>query len=350
MKKATIKDVAKAAGVSTAAVSYVLNGKHDKVSKETIERVNQVIGDLNYIPDFSARSLVKNQSKLIGVVIPQTENYRQLILENPFYSEIISGIEGKLRENGYHLILSGVNRGESYLDLSIQRNLDGAILMGIYPEQFYEDLKRIKIPIVLIDSYINDSYFRRIGIDDEYGGYLATRHLIQAGHTNIGLITGAIRKEGVVEKRFLGYKRAIREANFFYNPDYVFEDSMSFEHGLAAGREIAGKHPEITAVFASADLVAFGAIKGIMELGKKVPDDISVIGFDDIYMAKMFVPPLTTVKQDITEKGIMAAEQVIRLIENAEVELAEEMLLPLRIVERQTVKALTETGAVGRGS
>ncbi|MEK8131374.1 LacI family DNA-binding transcriptional regulator [Paenibacillus filicis] len=340
MKKPTIKDVAKAAGVSTATVSYALNGRTDKVSNETIERIKQIIETINYIPDFSARSLVKNQSKLIGIVIPQTESHKQLILENPFYSEIISGIEGKLREHGYHLLLSGVNQGESYLNLSVQRNLDGAIMMGIYPEQFYDGFKKIKIPIVLIDSYINDSYFKRIGIDDEYGGYLATKHLIDKGHSNIGLITGAIRKDGVVEKRFLGYKRAIREANFFYNPDYVFEDSMSYEHGMAAGKLIASKHPEITAVFATGDMVAFGAIRSLINEGKRVPEDISVIGFDDISMSKMFIPPLTTIRQSITEKGAVAAELLIHMIQGNGEQEANEVVLPLTIVERATVKAL----------
>jgi DNA-binding LacI/PurR family transcriptional regulator len=338
MKKPTIKDVAKAAGVSSAAVSYVLNGRIDKVSSETIERIKQIIETMNYIPDFSARSLAKNQSKLIGIVIPQTESHKQLILENPFYSEMISGIEGKLREYGYHLLLSGVNQGESYLDLSVQRNLDGAIMMGIYPEQFYDGFKKINIPIVLIDSYINDSYFKRIGIDDEYGGYLATKYLIDKGHSNIGLVTGAIRKDGVVEKRFLGYKRAIREANFFYNPDYVFEESMSYEHGMTTGRLIANKFPEITAVFATGDMVAFGAIRSLMDLGKRVPEDISVIGFDDISMSKMFIPPLTTIRQDITKKGSTAAEHLINMIQGDVEQEASEIMLPLTIVERATVR------------
>ncbi|OXM14803.1 LacI family DNA-binding transcriptional regulator [Paenibacillus herberti] len=338
MKKPTIKDVAKAAGVSAAAVSYALNGRTDKVSGETMERIMEVIESINYIPDFSARSLAKNQSKLIGIVIPQTESHKQLILENPFYSEIISGIEGKLREHGYHLLLSGVNQGESYLDLSVQRNLDGAILMGIYPEPFYDGFKKINIPIVLIDSYINDSYFKRIGIDDEYGGYLATRHLINQGHSNIGLITGAIRKDGVVEKRFLGYKRAMREANLFYNPDYVFEESMSYEHGLAAGKLIADKYPEITAIFATSDLVAFGTMRSLMSEGKRVPEDISVIGFDDISMSKMFIPPLTTIRQSITEKGAIAADSLIQMIQGRTELDEKEILLPLEVVERGTVK------------
>lgn len=349
MRKTTIKDVAVAAGVSTASVSYVLNGKMDKVSEETVERIRQAIEELNYIPNFSAISLVKNQSKLIGVVIPQTENHTQLILQNPFYSEIVSAIEGRLRDFGYHLILSGVKEGESFLDVSVQRNLDGIIIMGIYPEQFYEGLKKINIPIVLIDSYINDHYFKRIGIDDEYGGYLATKYLIEQGHTNIGLITGAIRKDGVVEKRFLGYKRAIREANFFYNPDYVFEDSMSYEHGMEAGERIVTRHPEITAVFATGDMVAFGAIQSFWNKGKRVPDDISIIGFDDIYMSRMFIPPLTTVRQSISDKGIVAVEQLIQLIRQEDIQEEAEIVLPLAIVERQTVRAKDKPCGTGRG-
>ncbi|REJ16156.1 MAG: LacI family transcriptional regulator [Thermobacillus sp.] len=341
-RRTTIKDVARHAGVSTAAVSYVLNGKENRVSPETVEKIREAIRELNYIPDFSARSLVKNASKLVGVIIPQTEDSKQLILENPFYSEMVSNIESKLREHGYHLILSGVDKGKSYLDISVQRNLDGAIIMGIYPEQFYAELKEVKIPIVLIDSYINDTYFSKVGIDDEQGGYLATRYLIDRGHRNIALVTGSIRKDGVVEKRFLGYKRALQEAGVFYNPDCVFEHSVSYTYGYEAGKAIAAGHPEITAVFATADMVAFGVIQGIKESGKDVPQDISVIGFDDIFLSHMFVPPLTTVRQDIALKGRKAAELLLEIIESDEPDGVDRKMeeIPLSIVERQTVRSL----------
>jgi DNA-binding LacI/PurR family transcriptional regulator len=342
MKRITIKDVAKAAGVSTAAISYALNGKEGKVSAETLEKIKEAITALNYIPDFSARSLANNKSYLIGVVIPQTEDHSQLILENPFYSEIVSGIEFELRKQNYHFILSGVDKGKGYLDISMQRKLDGAIIMGIYHESFYDELKKVNIPIVLIDSYINDSYFKKIGIDDEYGGKFATQHLIENGHSNIALVTGKIKKDGVVEKRFLGYKSAIEEAKLFYNPDYVFEDSVSYEHGVVAGKIIAQKHPEITAVFATADMVAFGIISGLAEGGKKVPEDVSVIGFDDIPMAKMFIPQLTTIRQDIKSKGITAARCLLETIDENAVNDPTKILLPLELIERQTVKRITK--------
>lgn len=338
MKRITIKDVAEKAGVSTAAVSYVLNGKEGKVSEDTLAKIMKAISELNYIPDYSARSLAGNRSNLIGVVIPQTEDQKQLLLENPFYSDLICGIESELRQHDYHIILSGVEKNKGYLDLSMQRNLDGAVIMGIFQESFYDELKKVKMPIVLIDSYINDDYFKKIRIDDELGGYMAAQYLIDCGHTNIALVTGTIRKDGVVEKRYLGYKRALQEANLFYNHDFVFEGSVSYEYGLEAGRQIAEQEQDITAVFATSDMMAFGVINGLRERGLSVPDDISVIGFDDISLARIFIPKLTTVQQDVKLRGIEAAKYLMQVIEGKAEKDSSVTLLPIQIVERETVK------------
>jgi DNA-binding LacI/PurR family transcriptional regulator len=342
MKKITIKDVAQHAGVSIAAVSYVLNGKEHKVSDDTINRIYEAIKELNYIPSLSARGLAKNTSELIGVIIPQTENRKQQFFENPFYSEMIGAIESVVRENGYHVLLSGVEKGQSYLDLSISRNLDGAIIMGVYPEQLYEECKQSKIPIVLIDSYIHDQHFNNVGIDDELGGYMATRYLIEQGHRHIGLVTGTIRKDGVVEKRFLGYKRALQEAGLYYNPEFVFEESVTYQHGLNSGKLIATEHPELTAIFATADMVAFGVIRGVKEAGKEVPEHLSVIGFDDISMSHMFIPPLTTVRQQISLKGETAARILIEQIQGKKPldAVGEHLLIPLELSIRHTVRRL----------
>lgn len=341
MKKITIKDVAQHAGVSIAAVSYVLNGKEHKVSGDTVAKIYESIKELNYIPSISARGLAKNTSELIGVIIPQTENRKQQFFENPFYSEMIGAIESVVRESGYHVLLSGVEKGKSYLDLSVARNLDGAIIMGVYPEKLYEECKQSNIPIVLIDSYIHDRYFGNVGIDDEHGGYMATKYLIDQGHRNIALVTGTIRKDGVVEKRFLGYKRALHESGLFYNPEYVFEESVSYEHGLNTGRWIGGQSSEITAVFATADMIAFGVIRGLKEAGKDVPDDISVIGFDDISFSSMFSPPLTTVKQQIALKGETAARMLIEQIQGKRKDReGVNILIPLELSIRHTVRRL----------
>lgn len=342
MKKITIRDVAEKANVSIAAVSYVINGVEGKVSEEKINLIKDAVKELNFIPNMSAASLVNRKSKLIGVIIPQTEDYHQAVLENPFYSEIVSGIEARARECGYHMILSGVDKGKTYFNMTTERNLDGAIIMGVYREEFYEDLKKVKIPIVLIDSYINDTYFYKIGVDDEEGGYKATKYLMDKGHKNIALITGTIREDGVVEKRFLGYKKALKEGNLFYKPSYVIEDSVSYECGLQAGKDLVFKYPEVTAVFTTADIIAFGVIQGVIESGKKVPEDISVMGFDDISFSRMFIPPLTTVKQEISEKGSKAVDILVDVLNGKADVSPEDMILPVKIVERKTVKSLID--------
>lgn len=341
-KKITIRDVARHAGVSIAAVSYVLNNKAHKVSEETVALIHESIKELNYIPSISARGLVNNTSQLIAVIIPQTEEHKQLVFQNPFYSEMISNIEATVRNDGYHIILAGVEKGKSYLDISISRNLDGAIIIGIYPEALYEECKQANIPIVLVDSYIHDQYFANVGIDDELGGYMATKHLIDHGHTHIAITTGSIRRDGVVEKRFLGYKRALAEADIPYRSEYVFGESVSFEHGHDTGCLIAKDYPDVTAVFATADVMAFGLMRGLMENGMSVPDDISVIGFDDISWAHMFFPPLTTVRQHIANKGQLAATLLLEQIKNKKQLTPEEkqVVVPLEVISRNTVRKL----------
>lgn len=340
-KKITIREVAEHAGVSIAAVSYVLNGKEHKVSEDTIALIHESIKTLNYIPSMSARGLAKNTSQLIAVIIPQTEEHKQLVFENPFYSEMISNIEATVRSHGYHVLLAGVEKGQSYLDISVSRNLDGAILIGIYPEELYEECKQANIPIVLVDSYTHDHFFTNVGTDDELGGYLATKHLIDNGHTEIAIVTGSIKRDGVVEKRYLGYRRALEEANIPFKKDYVYGESVSFEHGHNAGCLIAQDYPDVTAIFATADVMAFGLIRGIMENGLSVPDDISIIGFDDISWAHMFFPPLTTVRQNIADKGRLAAQLLLDQIKGSNQAASNHMLVELEVISRNTVAKLS---------
>jgi len=342
ISQVTIKDIAKHVGVSPTTVSNVINGRNRKVSAETISKIEKAIEELNYVPDFSARSLVSKKSKMVGVIIPQTEEHKQFLLENPFYSEIVSGIESKLREKGYYMMLTGVDKDASYLDVLVNWKLDAAIILGIYKEDFYGQLKKIKIPVLLLDSYVNDDYFYNLGIDDEYGGYLATKYLIDQGHRHIGLITGHIRKDGVAEKRFLGYKKALKEANIFYNDDYVFEDSVSYECGISAGERIAKDKGNLTAIFATADLIAAGLMASLHAAGINVPEDISVMGFDNLSISKMVYPPLTTVNQKIYNKGNEAAQVILNILEGHDQPKDKNKILNIEIIERNSVKRLKE--------
>lgn len=337
-KRVTIKDVAKEANVSIATISYVINNK-ENLSRETIERVNAAIKKLNYVPDLSARSLVNKRSNLIGIVIPQTEPGKQLMFNNPFYSEFLSGVEYTARLNGYHIIISGADADKSYLEISDKRNLDGIIILGMYPEDFYSDLKKSRIPIVLIDSYCDDHYFHSIQINDRYGGYIATKYLLEKGHRNVALVTGRIKKEGVSEKRYLGYKDALKEFGVPFRSDLVFEGVVDHDYGVAAADKVIHSGKDITAVFATADILAFGLMKRLKHLNIDIPRDISVIGFDDIYVTGLIDPGLTTVRQNISLKGETAVKLILDCLNNKQ-KGKQEIILPIDIVERESVRQI----------
>ena len=185
--RATLKDVAQRAGVSSATVSYVLNGKQS-VSEKTKQRVLEAVRQLDYVPDLNARGLSMRDSKLIGVVVPQTEPGEHLMFQNTFYSEVLGSIEYYARQNGYHILISATDANESY-----------------------QQMKESQIPIVLIDSYCNDYYYHNIRIDNAYGSYLATRYILQNGHREIAFLVGRLQENGVMKKRLTGYQKALAE-------------------------------------------------------------------------------------------------------------------------------------------
>ncbi|MCX7771575.1 MAG: LacI family transcriptional regulator [Clostridia bacterium] len=336
--RATIKDVAKEANVSPATISYVLNGK-ENISEETKARVYQAMEKLNYIPNLSARGLVKNTSELIGVVIPQTEPGSTLIFNNNFYSEIMSSIEYHARTHGYHVLISATDVNESYVNLARQRNLDGIIVIGAYPDDFFNQIKKTQIPVVLVDSYFDDHYFHSIQINDRYGGYIATKYLLEKGHRKIGMFTGKIKEGGVVKKRYDGYQDALKEYGLTVNRDHVFEGTVDFDSGLELAEKLVNKKTDITAIFCMADILAIGAMKGLQDHGIKIPDDISIVGFDDLVISKYVSPGLTTVHQNISQKGEEAVKLLLNSINDAYSGKLE-TILPISLTERNSVKQL----------
>ena len=334
MARATIKDIALAAKVSPMTVSNVINGRAAKASTETIERINTAIAELGYTPNLSARALVSNASRMVGVLIPFTENQNALLLDNPFYAEIVSGIETALRAEGYYMMLSGVGE-HGALDTLSSWNMDALIVLGVYKEALYEQLKSRDLPTLLIDSYIDDDHFYRLGIDDEQAAFEATTHLIGEGHRDIAVVTGVIRTDGVVERRVAGYRRALEAAGIAPDPSRVFSGSVTFDWGSEAASAIA-TDPEITAAFCTADLIAAGLLAGLHKLGKRIPEDVSVMGFDNLSISTMVYPALTTVDQSIAEKGRLAGNLVASIL-NKRV-TARETIVPTTIVSRDSVR------------
>lgn len=336
--KVTIRDVATAAGVSVATVSYILNGKK-KVSEQTKQRVLGIIKEMEYVPDLNARGLSVRDTKLIGVVVPQTEPGSMIMFRNQFYSEILGSIELYARQNGYHVLISATDVTEDYLRLIQERNLDGVIIIGTYQNEFFTQLKQLEVPVVLVDSYCVYDWFHAIRIDDEDSTYRATRYMLEAGHEKIALVVGQMHEDGVMKKRFSGYKKALEESGIFYHDEYVYEGNVDYDSGAAIACQMVKEHNGISAVVATADIFAIGLMKGFYEAGYNIPEDISIIGFDDLEISQYLTPGLTTMKQPIMEKGKRAVELLVGNMEDTSMKKVEE-IFPVELIERSSVKIM----------
>ena len=347
-KQVSVRDVAREAGVSPATVSYILNDTPGlSFTPETRQRVLAAAEKLHYVANQAAKTLGSGraegivQSKLIGVVIPQTENKRKeshIMFGNPFYGTFLSAVELEARRAGYQLILSGTNPGQSYIDIAKSRTLDGVIILGAYPSDDEAEYKKYKIPAVLVDCYgSGDSFFYSVRTDDRLGGYLATKYLIEQGHHRIAIVTGELKAHGVNSERYQGYLDALCEAGLTPAHDDVFEGLVGYDHGLEVAEELARTRRDITALFASADITAIGLINGLHAAGLRVSEDVSVIGFDDVEYAKMCYPGLTTMRQNIMEKGRQAARLMIEAVQDHSLP-REERIIPMELIERGTVK------------
>jgi LacI family transcriptional regulator len=278
-------------------------------------------------------------SKLIGVCSPQTEQGNKLMFDNPFYSELMNNIEFECRKQGYHVIISGTDADESYMNLAYKRSLDGMIIIGSYSEEFYSELRGSNVPVVLIDTYFDNDVFDNVRIDDELGGYKSTKYLIENGHKKIAFASGAIVGSGVTQRRFQGYKRALEEYDIEYDERYVLAGNVSFESGREQARKVVDEKIDVTAIMCTADIVAVGVVKQLTEMGVKIPDDISVVGFDDLHIARYTSPSITTVSQNIGMKGRVAVDMIMDQINNKE-KPGKTIVLPTEIVERKSVKRI----------
>lgn len=335
---ATIKDIAQVVGVSCTTVSNVIHGRSGRVSAETIEKINQAIDELGYIPNMSARSLVSNSSKVIALISHLTGNKKSSIMEDPFHSVFIGNAEATLRENGYYLMVRTVETTADLLAFLRNWNVDGLFCTGIFQDSFFEKLIELNVPTVLIDSYVEHPNIRNVGLEDYKGGYIATKYLIEKGHHHIAFASPIIKERGVVSERFLGYKDALAEYSIPFNPTLIFEQELDFDTTFALGCEIA-KRKEITAVFATADILAAGIMAGIQKCGKKIPHDISIVGFDDLNICRLTSPNLTTIHQDASLKSKIAVNLLVELLENKSAK-NHKTILPVHLIERDSVKSL----------
>ncbi|MEJ5310570.1 MAG: LacI family DNA-binding transcriptional regulator [Anaerolineae bacterium] len=336
MSRTTIADVARVAGVSKATVSRVLAGQSNYIREETRQRVQKAVGELGYRPSDTARSLKSKRSCTLGVVGYGLEFYGP--------SCTISGIEQEASELGYTLLLHLIrqpetNNVEELLERMQSRYVDGII--WAVPEiggnhAWLDDKKRWpSVPIIFLSTEPRPDRFVA-AVDNYNGGLMATRHLIAQGCQHIGLITGPLDWWEARQRKF-GWKDALESVGLPRKEGYVVEgnwSAISGEHGLT---QLLSRYPEIDGVFACNDRMAVGALKMARQMGRRVPEDLAIIGYDDVQDAEYFFPALSTMRQDMVELGRVAVRklgQVIEAKQNGATCLPEAVILQPELVVR----------------
>ncbi len=332
---ATIRDVARVAQVSMSTVSHVINGTR-YVAPHTRERVLQAMAELNYSPNRLARSLRNNRTLTLGVLLPNSAN--------PFFAEVLLGIENVCFERGYNIIMGNASddpqRELEYLKVLLSRQVDGILLIstGAYNESLAL-LASHETPVVMVDRTADIPTVDEILTANKQGGLLATEYLLGLGHRRIGCITGPSYLTPSAE-RVQGYAEALEAAGVAVDEALIVNGNFQHESGYRACRQMLALAEPPTAIFACNDLMAVGAICALHEAGLGVPDDVSVVGYDDIPLASYTVPRLTTIAQPAREIGQLAAERLIARLQHNSTPPAHQRL-PVRLVERDSCRPLT---------
>ncbi len=338
MKDLNIKDIAKIAGVGVATVSRVLNN-HCDVKEETRQKILEIMGQYNYIPNNSARNLKRNTSNNIGVLVKG--------IHNPFFSKMIKSIEEEIDKEGYSMILhyneNNANDIDAAAELIKEKKLKGLICLGGDFENLdKQELVSLKTPIVLASTYViekaNKALFSSVIIENEKAAFKAVDYIASLGHKKIGIITTGEEDRTIGKLRFEGYKRALKKNNIEYNAEFVEIGEYTFESGFHAMDNLLKKQLEITAIFATTDIMAIGASKAILSNGLKIPEDISVVGFDGIDYSLYFHPSLTTVVQPVEEMGKKSIDVLFALLKD--MENNQHIILETELHERESCKKI----------
>jgi LacI family transcriptional regulator len=329
----TIFDVAREAGVSYATVSRVLNNK-DHVKPEKRQAVLEAVRRLGYVANSQARSLAGGSSRVIGLLVQD--------IGNSYTGEIVRGIDEELSAAGYDLMLYTTHRRKAkesaYVDAIARGLADGLLL--ILPrdsDAYLESLRMQNFPYVLIDHQGIGDYARSVGATNWQGAYDATRYLLEIGHKRIGFITGDMEL-GCATDRLAGYEAALSDYDIAPDPTLVRTGDFHRPQGFAGAYALLDLSEPPTAIFASNDEMAFGVMEAVRVRGLKIPDDISVVGFDDIYQASLVHPALTTVRQPMEHMGRSATRMLLDLIVNPQQQIGR-VTMPTTLVVRESCTA-----------
>ena len=332
---ATMRDVAKRAAVSITTVSHVINQTRP-VSDELQQRVLAAMQELGYQPNLLARGLRRGETHTIGMIVPDSAN--------PFFAEVARGVEDTSFEQGYSVILCNsdgdLDKELFYANVLAEKRVDGIIFVaaGVSTEHI-RDLQGRRIPLVVVDRDIPDVAVDSVLTDNARGGWLAAHHLVELGHRHIGCITGPSDVTPSAE-RVIGYWLALEQGGVPVNEALVVKGDFQYESGYRAAHHLLSGDNPPTAIFACNDLMAIGAIRAILELGQRVPADLSIVGFDDAPVASFANPPLTTVVQPKYEIGAIATKMLLERMRDLDIPPRRRVLDTSLLVRQSTAPML----------
>lgn len=320
----TIKDIAAKTKLSVTTVSLVLNGKESKIPQRTKDLVIKAAEELNYRPNQLAVSLITKRTKTVGLIVPD--------IRNSFFSVLAKGIEDECRKNGWTVILCNTSdiheRDLEYINMLASKGVDGILYCmssdSIFEkfQQCYDLLNRLHIRFVMLDRSFHLPNLITAKLNHFHGGYLAAKHLLELGHNRIACVTGPKHLEDS-NQRLAGYIRALEEYKIPFDESIIVEGNYHMEAGASAVDKLL--HKNFTAIFAFNDMMAYGVYKGLKTHGLTVPTDVSIVGYDDVFLSEIFEVPLTTIHQPVERMGSAAAKHLIEMIEKG----LESQLIPV---------------------
>lgn len=349
MKTVTIYDIAREAGVSVATVSRVLNNTAP-VKKTTRDKINELIVKHQFQPNALARSLFKKETSMIGVILPD--------ITNPFFPEVLAGLEQELRSKGYTTLLcdtvslNGEHeeqyvRESQYLNVLLEKQVDGLVLLGGRINLAKPDIRLVqevvevskRLPLLLINGHLPEQQLNRIYVDEKAGAVLATEHLARLGHRHIAF-AGGYRQMSNTLQRIQGFRTTMKKHGLRVRPEWLLNGGFSVECGKALMRKLLAGEQRPSAIFCANDLVAIGVMKEAYKAGLRVPEDVSIIDFDDIPFASHSIPELTTVSLKCYDVGKGAAELMHGMISKNKVR--RKTVIQPELVVRETTSSPKE--------
>ena len=329
----TIKDVAKLAGVHPSTVSRVINDD-PRISEKTKKKILLIVNKLRYTPNAIARGLKTKRTYTLGMLIPD--------ITNPFFAEIARGVEDAANKNNFNVILCNTDdklkKERTYLEILRGKRVDGLILGTAHvKDKSILELEMKKFPYILISRNIEGLDKNCIIVDDVEGGMMATEYLIKLGHRRIAHITGPLKTRSALN-RLKGYKLALKKYNIEYMDELVEEGDFRIKGGYQAMKKFLKLLEPPRAIFAANDLLALGAMQAIQKKNFHIPEDFSVIGFNDIELASFVYPALTTIRQPMLEMGELAVKMLLRIIEEGEFNQRKIVLKPKLIIRESCRK------------